>query len=776
MVPQRVKLAVALAAGGLILVLLLAVWMPGEQLALVAWAASCSVPGGKATIQAAINDPTCDTIVVAAGTYHERLIIRRTLALQGAGPASTVIHGGGAGVVISITQGAKPTIAGFTITGGDGSTNNGQGGGISILGASAIIRNNVISGNVASHSPGTFGEGGGVFVMTSTSPVLIEGNVIQYNRAYSVSTPGLPYVACGGGIALERVAAAIISGNQILANVAASVPVGTPIGAWGGGICAAGNDVTIQRNLVQSNWANAGSGVGSGGGMFLYRMPITITDNILTGNTAVYHETSLDGEPYASGGGIAFQEVPRALLDGNWVMTNTAALTATSSDTYPGAWAGGGGISYYGAARVNDVLRIQNNHILGNRVAGWINVSGDGALGVAEGGGMWIQAATSTLVLNNEVIGNMAVQHLSQSGNGNGGGRGAGGGMYLSQSDSIVLDGNQIRSNIAAFNHTANELSANNDGGGIGFDNVANLTMTNNTLRSNVALWNGRITSNSGSQMAASGGGVSGYNGDVDGTVTMIDNVLLQNETVHALSKNGSDVGAYAYAGGVFVGGRTNLLFRTNIVSGNMACQACGGDSWSGGLDVADGKATLQANLFYANRYGQGLSVRGAVVTSTNDIFARNADGVSVHDGGTASLIHATLYRNDNSGVTLWGDGHLVLVNSIVYLHQIGLDLDPNPPASSVSEDYNLLDNTSNYNGPIAPGSHTIPGQDPRLVNPAAGDFHLLSTSPAIDAANDALAPPTDYYGNHRPRGAHADIGAAEYVKPTVYVPTLLKQ
>src|SRR6267142_4761853 len=44
----------------------------------------CSVPGDYSTIQAAVNDPGCTTINVAAGTYVENVTINRTVTLNGA--------------------------------------------------------------------------------------------------------------------------------------------------------------------------------------------------------------------------------------------------------------------------------------------------------------------------------------------------------------------------------------------------------------------------------------------------------------------------------------------------------------------------------------------------------------------------------------------------------------------------------------------------------------------------------------------------------------------
>ena len=46
--------------------------------------AICTVPGSHPTIQSAVNDLTCSTINVAAGTYNEQVQITRTLTLRGA--------------------------------------------------------------------------------------------------------------------------------------------------------------------------------------------------------------------------------------------------------------------------------------------------------------------------------------------------------------------------------------------------------------------------------------------------------------------------------------------------------------------------------------------------------------------------------------------------------------------------------------------------------------------------------------------------------------------
>jgi hypothetical protein len=60
--------------------------------------------------------------------------------------------------------------------------------------------------------------------------------------------------------------------------------------------------------------------------------------------------------------------------------------------------------------------------------------------------------------------------------------------------------------------------------------------------------------------------------------------------------------------------------------------------------------------------------------------------------------------------------------------------------------------------------THGVNGGDPRFVSAARNDFHLRSTSPAIDKGATLTGLNGDYDGTIRPQGAAWDIGAFEYV------------
>ena len=51
------------------------------------------VPGTHTTIQEAVDDPTCATITLAAQTYPESIVLRRSLTLAGPATGAAVVQG-----------------------------------------------------------------------------------------------------------------------------------------------------------------------------------------------------------------------------------------------------------------------------------------------------------------------------------------------------------------------------------------------------------------------------------------------------------------------------------------------------------------------------------------------------------------------------------------------------------------------------------------------------------------------------------------------------------
>ena len=231
---------------------------------------------------------TGDTVLAGPGTYLENVIWPNTQGIDlisEYGPDTTIIDGGSAGRVITVSMGVDTTtlINGFTIQNGFAY----EGGGIGCFNQSSpTITDNVIAGNRATY-------GGGGIECQDYSAAIIADNIIADNTC--------PY---GGGIECAN-SSPTITGNMIIDNTADTTDI-NPIGAgilcfdysspnitgntiaqnrsfWGaaGIMCHTNSHPLISGNIITDNMADS-----LGGGIGCYLSSPTITDNIITGNTA----------------------------------------------------------------------------------------------------------------------------------------------------------------------------------------------------------------------------------------------------------------------------------------------------------------------------------------------------------------------------------------------------------------------------------------------------------------------------------------------------------
>ncbi|MGO8877608.1 MAG: pectinesterase family protein, partial [Acidimicrobiales bacterium] len=137
----------------------------------------CTSPGAGAceTIQEGVNaaeaySSSDVTVMVAAGTYDENVTIpylgNDTLILQGAGPSTTTVDGGGSSTVFNVNS--VVTIDDFTITDGNGTTSR-DGGGVSLVYSVATLENDTFSNDTTSYTGGSSYGGGGVYAWGSTA-------------------------------------------------------------------------------------------------------------------------------------------------------------------------------------------------------------------------------------------------------------------------------------------------------------------------------------------------------------------------------------------------------------------------------------------------------------------------------------------------------------------------------------------------------------------------------------------------------------------------------
>ena len=217
--------------------------------------AVCAVPSlAYAVIQDAVDDANCAVINLAAGTFHENVIIRRPVEIVGQGAAQSVVRAVPGGHVFNI-KAAPVRLAALTITDGWGE----EGGGITYEGSGLLLEDCIIEKNSA-HSLG-----GGIY---SRGEVTIRRGSIRGNTAEN-----------GGGI-YSRSGVLSISGTRIHDNEA---------GGHAGGLYNGRQSQALLKNVsISHNTCRI-----DGGGIFNYgAMAISYS--------AVDHNTAVD----FSGGGI----------------------------------------------------------------------------------------------------------------------------------------------------------------------------------------------------------------------------------------------------------------------------------------------------------------------------------------------------------------------------------------------------------------------------------------------------------------------------------------
>ncbi len=259
----------------------------------------------------------------------------------------TVLSAAGApGAYVLLVSGQSTLVDGFTLSGATGACSPGcgthyPGGAVRLRGGAPTLRHNRITGNVA------YLRGGGIYVGDG-AVATIEANVIEGN-----SVDGN-----GGGVFVQN-GNAVISGNQILSNIAVVEGGGIYIDV---GVPAVIRNNAIGYNQATNPVASRGAGVRTVGNTL-----VTISHNDVYSNTLFW------------GGGAGLDVGSPAIVDGNSIHHNSLHI---------GGW--GGALILAG---VTLPVTVTNNLVYANHGSG-------------------VQSVNSTRVafVNNTVANNVHVQ------------------------------------------------------------------------------------------------------------------------------------------------------------------------------------------------------------------------------------------------------------------------------------------------------------------------------------------------------------------------------
>ena len=307
---------------------------------------------------------------------------------------------------------------------------------------------------------------------------------------------------------------------------------------------------------------------------------------------------------------------------------------------------------------------------------------------------------------------------------------GNGGGMYNENANPVLTDcdfiGNSAGTGGAIYDFNSNPT-------------LTNCTFTENStgshsgamrnFNSRVVLTNCIFTGNSATDDA-------GAMGNSQSTLTLTNCTFTAN--------SGSE-------GGAILNDITDASFTNCTFTNNLA--SAGG----GALVSFGGSATLVSCLFSGNWADGGFSGGGAVLI----------------DGGMVTLTNCTLVGNGTAKTTggILNDGNiLILTNSILWnnMDEDGIDQEAQIwPDGTIDVKYSCI-----LGGWAGVGNIS---DDPLFVLPGywdaagpwiEGDYHLLQSSPCIDAGDPAYvhAPgETDLDGQPRVLGGRIDMGAYEH-------------
>jgi predicted outer membrane repeat protein len=317
------------------------------------------------------------------------------------------------------------------------------------------------------------------------------------------------------------------------------------------------------------------------------------------------------------------------------------------------------------------------------------------------------------------------------------------------QTHSTVLDGRHPSVPSARVNHvvTANNVTgAVLDGFVVSYGQAATDGGGMYVVQSAVTVSNCRFDHNAA---GTSGGGM--YLQDCSDQVVVQDTTFAQNSATDG--------------GGVSIVRGEPTIRRCTFFQNSAA-------DYGGGLDCFFCLSPIRRCRFEANTadYGGGLAGGNATMNVVTCVFFDNqavrGGGVNFNTGGTHALRNCTFYGNTATGEgggIYMNSTTVTVVNSILWA-----DSPEEISCDACTQDFSYCDIQGGWAGTA------ILNASPVFTDAAAGDFHLQSGSPCIDAGDGDSAPLVDFQGLSRADDplttdtgtgtpTYTDLGAYEY-------------
>ncbi|MGL0909663.1 beta strand repeat-containing protein, partial [Faecalibacterium wellingii] len=647
-------------------------------------------------------DKTCTLDVESNGKKAGSAATNPGIFFQGNGKIKSTIEEG-AKVTIKDNAGSgiytKQTVCDLTI-GSATITNNGSGsvnekgigaengGGIYNIGTLKLGKGVTITGNTAKN-------GGGVYtksVKTKGGKVTIDNSTITENKA----------TGNGGGICAEDNSTVTVVGGEISSNTSTGVEQTI---SGGGGLYTNNSTVTLDKVTITGNKAiNAPSN--DGGGILAAGSDLTITGSTITENTApdcggglfLSHTnanitgSTIEGNQSKHGAGVYLNDssdVAEADCTGSHThnITDTKINHNTASSIGGGMYVGtksnvtltgstldgnvstdktngqGGAIVAYGAGDITlDSTTITNND-------------------AAVGGGLFslgVAASDTHITLRNNTkfIGNTAASgagiYLMRS---------SGNNILLELTDSAIdnntasnlgggifaYDGAQINANKASFN---GNKAANGAGMYLyGLNNKVMAELTDSFIDNNIASdWGGGIFAYNGAEVKANNTSISNNKGGNAGGLLVWNNSSAElsngSKVCGNTATNGNGGGVYAING--------TVTATDCDISDNDAGQYNGG-----GICAQNSALTLEKNTLNRNKSKSGgaiwMNASDAELsgnTITHNTATGNGGGIYSEQRSTIDLRTGALYNN-HAGTA--GDD-MYLNNTTLILRPVGDD------------------------------------------------------------------------------------------------------